>query len=287
MNAAPPPGLRQPLVSVTSLPSLVWLILFFALPSLLILWLSFKPATPAGGFGNGWTLENWRLLMAPANLTLALRTLTLGVATAALCLTVAVPTAYFIARQPVRRRHLYLAAVMLPFLTSFLVRIYAWKVLLHPEGWLKQALVSLGLMADQALLMYRPVTVLLVLVHAYLPFAILPIYAAAVRFDFTLLEAARDLGAGRLQAFTRVFLPGISRGLGMALLMVLIPALGAYVIPDLVGGVNGQMLGNKISQRALTDLNLPGAAALAACLALAVLLPARLWLAWQRREVRS
>ena len=114
---------------------------------------------------------------------------------------------------------------------------------------------------------------MLVLVYTHLPFAILPIFAAAEKYDFNLSEAARDLGASRFQAFMKVFLPGIKRGLITATLMVFIPCLGSYVIPDLVGGPYGEMIGNKIAQRVFVDRNLPHASALSSILTLTILLP--------------
>ena len=125
------------------------------------------------------------------------------------------------------------------------------------------------------------------MVYTFLPFAILPIYAAAEKFDFRLLEAARDLGAAPLRAFVEVFLPGIRRGLLTAFLVVFIPALGSYVIPDLVGGPGGEMLGNKIAQRVFVDRNLPHASALSALLILAVLLPMAAVLVLQSRQRRA
>jgi spermidine/putrescine transport system permease protein len=174
-----------------------------------------------------------------------------------------------------------------PFWTSFLIRIFAWKVLLHPEGMLKAALVGLGLISEQAPLLYTPGAVLLVMVYTFLPFAILPIYAAAEKFDFRLLEAARDLGASPLRAFVLVFLPGIRSGLLTAFLVVFIPALGSYVIPDLVGGPGGEMLGNKIAQRVFVDRNLPQASALSVLLILAVLLPMAAVLVLQAQKRRA
>ena len=125
------------------------------------------------------------------------------------------------------------------------------------------------------------------MVYTFLPFAILPIYAAAEKFDFRLLEAARDLGAGPLRAFVEVFLPGIQSGLLTAFLVVFIPALGSYVIPDLVGGPGGEMLGNKIAQRVFVDRNLPHASALSALLIGAVLLPMAAVLALQSQKRRA
>jgi len=122
------------------------------------------------------------------------------------------------------------------------------------------------------------------MIYTFLPFAILPIYAAAEKFDFRLTEAARDLGASPLSAFLQIFLPGVRRGMVTAILVVFIPALGSYVIPDLVGGPSGEMIGNKIAQRTFVDRNLPHASALSACLMLAVLVPLLLVLMQQTQK---
>jgi len=126
---------------------------------------------------------------------------------------------------------------------------------------------------DSSLLLYRPETVLLVLIYTHLPFALLPLYAAAEKFDFSLLEAAYDLGANRWQAITRVFLPSISGGVISAALVVFIPALGSYLIPDIVGGTASEMIGNKIARATFTDRNLPHASALSVLLAMIILAP--------------
>jgi spermidine/putrescine transport system permease protein len=128
-------------------------------------------------------------------------------------------------------------------------------------------------MEPNATLLYHPMAVVLVSVYAFLPFAILPVYAAAEKFDFSLLEAARDLGAGRFRAIVQVFLPGVRRGIVTAAIVVFIPMLGSYIIPDLVGGKNAEMIGNQIAQRNFNDRNLPQAAALSAALTLFLLLP--------------
>jgi spermidine/putrescine transport system permease protein len=177
--------------------------------------------------------------------------------------------------------------VIVPFWTSFLVRVFAWKLLLHPEGTIKHTLVWLGLASQDTSLLYRPGAVLLVSVYSFLPFAILPIYAAAEKFDYRLVEAARDLGAGAFRAFRSVFLPGIRRGLLTATLVVFVPSLGSYVIPDLVGGPTSDMVGNKIAQRTFSDRNLPQASALSALLTLAVLAPMVLTLTTSRRRGRA
>lgn len=267
-------------------PSLLWLVLLFLVPTLIIFAITFKPTDPYGGIGRGWTLETLYSLGNPNYPAIIWRTVWMSVVTTVLCILLAVPTGYFMARGSRRRRQFLLLLVIVPFWTSFLIRIFAWKVLLHPDGLFKQALAFLHLVPADAALLYHPPAVLLVMVYTCLPFAILPVYAAAEKFDFQLLEAARDLGAGRFQAFMRVFVPGIRRGVLTAVLVVLIPALGTYVIPDLVGGPTSEMIGNKIAQRVFVDRNLPHAGALAALLTLGVLLPMAAVLVLQARGRR-
>lgn len=269
-------------------PSFGWLLIFFLVPALIVFAITFKPADPYGGLGAGWTLDTLRSLGNPNYPAIIARTLWLSVATTLLCIFLAVPTGYYMARAAPRVRQILLLLVIVPFWTSFLVRIFAWKVLLHPDGLVKQALVFLHLAQPATLLLYNAWSVLLVMVYTYLPFAILPIYAAAEKFDFRLLEAARDLGAHQWRAFCFIFLPGIRRGLLTAILVVFIPALGSYVIPDIVGGPGSEMIGNKIAQRTFVDRNLPHASGLSAFLTLAVLLPlaGALWMQGKRAQAQ-
>lgn len=256
-----------------TLPSMAWLILLFFIPTLIVFVITFKPADPYGGVGAGWTLHTLRSLGNPNYPTIIWRTVWLSVANTLICLLLAVPVGYFMARVSPRWQQILLLLVIVPFWTSFLIRVFAWKVLLHPDGIVKRLLVILRLVPPDALLLYNASAVLLVMVYTYLPFAILPIYAAAEKFDYLLIEAARDLGAHRLRAFFSIFLPGIRRGLLTATLVVLIPSLGSYVIPDIVGGPDSEMIGNKIAQRTFADRNLPHASGLSALLTLAVLVP--------------
>ena len=256
-----------------SLPSIVWLTIFFLLPTLIVFMIAFRPADPFGGFGDGWTLRTIQDLGNPNYPAILWRTLRLSTITTALCVLLAVPAGYGMARAPERHRNLLLMLVVIPFWTSFLIRVFAWKVLLQPQGPLTQLAIFLRIIEPNALLLYNEGAVLTVMIYTYLPFAILPIYAAAEKFDFSLLDAARDLGAKPLRSFVSVFLPGIQQGLITALLMVFIPALGSYVIPDIMGGTASEMLGNKIAQRTFADRNLPHAAALSALLTLGVLIP--------------
>ena len=279
-------GRRRPVELFLTLPPAVWLLLFFLVPAILVFVLAFRPADPFGGIGRGWTTATIKALLDPQYPAIAWRTLWVSLLTTAVCLALALPTGYAVARASARRRNLLLMLVIVPFWTSFLIRIFAWKSILHPEGLIKKLLVALGLVGPQASLLYNQGSVILVMVYTFLPFAILPIYAAAEKFDFRLVEAARDLGARPFQAFRRVFLPGIRQGLITAVLVVFIPALGTYVVPDLVGGPTSELLGNKIAQRVFVDRNLPLAGALSIVLILAVLAPLLAVLALQGKKKR-
>lgn len=269
----PPPSRSRAAEWSVTAPSLLWLLALFVAPTLIVFAIAFKPADPLGGIGSGWTLDTLRSLANPNYPVIIWRTIWISAVATAFCLLLAVPAGYCIARTSKKLRQFLLLLVIVPFWTSFLVRIFAWKHILHPEGLIKHTLVALHLSPPETPLLYTPGAVLLVMVYTGLPFAILPIYAGAEKFDFQLVEAALDLGCSRWQAFWRVFLPGISRALLTAFLVTFIPSLGSYVIPDVVGGPGSEMLGNKIAQRVFTDRNLPHGAALAALLTVAVLIP--------------
>lgn len=264
------------------LPSFVWLILFYALPVFIVFLLAFKPVDPFGGIGAGWTLHTIQDLSNPSYPSIIWRTIWLGIVSTLVCILVAVPIAYHLSRMASRTRSIVLMLIIVPFWTNFLIRIYAWKVFLHPDGILKKVLVFIGLIPEETMLLYNQWAVLAVMIYTYLPFAILPIYAAADKFDFALLDAAKDLGASAFQAFRKVFVPGVSKGIWTAVMVVLIPAFGAYLIPDLVGGPTSELIGDKIAQRVFTERNLPHASALSAVLMLAVFIPLILAV-WLRR----
>jgi spermidine/putrescine transport system permease protein len=259
--------------ALVTLPSFAWLVLLFIVPTLIVFAIALKPVDTYGGIGAGWTLQTLRHLGNPNYPAIVWRTLWMSLVATVACVFMALPVGYVMARAATRWRRLLVLLVVVPFWTSFLIRIFAWKALLHPEGLIKRGLLAVGAIPPETSLMYRPEAVLLVMVYTSLPFAILPVYAAAEKFDFALLEAARDLGASKLRAFLNVFVPGISRGLLNAFLMVFIPCLGSYVIPDLMGGTTSELLGNKIAQRTFVDRNLPHASAISALLTLAVVIP--------------
>ncbi|TDU81283.1 spermidine/putrescine transport system permease protein [Prosthecobacter fusiformis] len=256
-----------------TLPSLGWLGVFFALPCVLIVALAFRESDLRGGVGEGWTLATVRLLVEGDYLAVVWSTLWMSMVTTVLCMALALPVCWALARMSAGWRQGVLLLVVVPFLTNFIIRIFAWRSLLHPEGVIKQGLVWLGLATDDTMLLNNAGAVLLVMVYTQLPFAILPLYAAAEKFDFSLVDAARDLGATKWQAFRKVFIPGIWRGLISAVVIVFVCSLGQYVIPKFVGGTGNEMIGNKIEQRAFSDRNLPLASALSGALLLVVLVP--------------
>ncbi|MBN2206580.1 MAG: ABC transporter permease [Candidatus Aminicenantes bacterium] len=277
---------RPPREGLLTAPSFVWLTVLFALPTILVFAIALRNPDPDGGIGAGWTAANLGRLAGPGTAGILWRTLWISAATSLICTALAVPVGYVLARVGPRWRVRLLMLVVVPFWTSFLIRVFAWKDILHPEGPVKRLLAALGLAGPQTSLLYSAGAVVLVSVYAYLPFMILPIYAAAEKFDFRLMEAARDLGARRWRAFRTVFLPGIRRGLWTGLLFVLIPSLGSYIIPDIVGGPSNELLGNKIAQRVFVDRNLPQAGALSVVLMLAVIAPLAAALILERRKRR-
>ena len=263
---------RKPELLATA-PSFLWLALFVLVPVAIIFVIAFRPALPAGGIGDGWSLDAVRSLKDPIYASLLLRTVTISVVTILLCLALALPVAWHLARISPKWRSRLLLLIIIPFWTNFVIRVFAWQQILHAEGAIAGTLRHLGLLGESGRLLGNPAAVVIVSVYTYLPFAILPLFAAAEKFDFHLMDAARDLGAKPFRAFRSVFLPGIRQGIVTAVLIVFIPMLGSYVIPDMVGGTDSQMLGNKIAQRNFNDRNIPQAAALSGALTLAVLAP--------------
>ncbi|MBR4172331.1 MAG: ABC transporter permease [Kiritimatiellae bacterium] len=293
-------------------PSFLWLALFFAIPTLIVVSFTFHGHTPNGGVAEQWSLETWRALVDPDYPTIIWRTLRISFKVTLWCILLALPCAYAIARLDKKWRAAVAGTIMLPFWTSFVVRVFAWRTMLHPNGllqewycafcqfgdrvfhsmpaFLQNTLVTLGLATPgvfdptNATILDSEMAVVLVSVYSFLPFAIMPIYSAAEKFDFSLIEAARDLGANSFYAFRKIFIPCIRQGIVSAVLMVFIPAIGSYVIPQMLGGTNCVLIGNKIFMRAIQNRNIPHASALATVMAVSVMLPLALTVWWQSRQ---
>ena len=236
-------------------PGLFWLLLFFLAPLVVIFLYSFLTPGPTGNVVWTFTLDNYiTLFTKDLYVNAYLRSLWIGVVTTVICLLVGYPLALYIVQRPPRWRNLLLFLVLIPFWTNFLVRTYAWMIILANNGVLNSLIQAVGL--PRQTLLNTTGAVLLGLIYGELPFMVLPIYASIDRFDFTLLEAGSDLGADRRRAFLRIMLPLTMPGVAAGSVLVFIPTVGQFVVSDLLGGAKVDMLGNLL-QRLFTRSNPP------------------------------
>lgn len=233
------------------LPALTWLLAFFFLPLLMTLAVSLATRGIYGGVDWTWTLANYAAVLDPLYLQVFVRSLVLAVATTAICLTLGFPLAHSIVRAPARWQPIWLLLVLLPFWTNFLVRTYAWIFILRTEGLMNRLLMETGLINHPIEVLYTEWAVLIGLVHGYLPFMVLPLYAAIERVDRSLVEAARDLYATPWAVFRRIIWPLTRPGVIAGCVLVFIPSLGAYITPDLLGGGRTLVVGTLIQHEYL------------------------------------
>ncbi|HEX6255011.1 MAG TPA: ABC transporter permease [Euzebyales bacterium] len=244
-----------------ALPPALYLVLLFALPLVIVLVYSFATRGSTGQtILADWNIASYTRLLNPLVREIALRSVGYALLTTALCLAVAYPFAYYIATRSLRVRNILLVLVMIPFWSNFLVRTYAWRLLLSSSGPLSQLTEAIGL--GQTRLLFTPVAVVLGLVYGYMPFMILPLYAAIERIDLGLVEAARDLYASGPRAFWRVTWPLSRPGVIAGSILVFIPSLGAYVTPEILGGSKTTMLGSYIVRQFLSARDWPFGSAL-------------------------
>jgi putrescine transport system permease protein len=201
------------------------------------------------------------------------RSLAYALATAVLCLLIGYPFSYFIARSPASVRPALLMMVMLPFWTSFLLRVYAWKGILADQGVINQVLMGLGLISEPIQMLYTNVSMLVGMTYVYLPFMVLPLYANLVKMDFRLLEAAYDLGTSPFKAFWLVTVPLSKAGIIAGFMLVFIPCVGEFVIPSLLGGPENIMIGRVVWDEMFTSNNWPRASALAVVMIGLIVIP--------------
>ncbi|MCL2844457.1 MAG: ABC transporter permease [Chitinivibrionia bacterium] len=245
-------------------PTTVWLAVFFIVPISIIVYYSFLTKGFNGGVVHQFSLEAYRTLYNPTVLRIALNTLWIAVATTLAAVLIAGPCAYYIARS--KYKNFFLLLVIIPLGTNFLIRMYAWLAILGNNGILNNFLMSLGLIDAHIQFLYNTNAVILVSVYTYLPFAILPLYATIEKFDFSLVEAARDLGATKFTATTRILLPNIRGAITTAAIFVFMPAFGNYAIPQIIGGADSFMLGNVIAREITITRNWPLASSLSVAL---------------------
>ena len=269
-----------------------WLLLFFLLPFLILLYISFVDmGSDIHPFKPIWDAETGILQLKYENyisifrdseegrwletlyVEAYLRSIWYALCTAVLCLLIGYPFAYFIARSAPSVRPALLMMVMLPFWTSFLLRVYAWKGILADQGVVNHLLMALGVTSEPIQMLYTNVSMLVGMTYVYLPFMVLPLYANLVKMDFRLLEAAYDLGASPFKAFWLVTVPLSKAGIVAGFMLVFIPCVGEFVIPSLLGGPENLMIGRVVWDEMFASNNGPRASALAVAMIGLIIVP--------------
>jgi putrescine transport system permease protein len=288
-------------IAVIAVPY-VWLLVFFLAPFAIVLKIALSetaiaqpPYVPVLDLQAGWAgfaeflseldFDSFTYLLSDSLYAKAfLSSLTIASLSTLLALLVAFPLAYGMARAPERWRAILLMLVILPFWTSFLIRVYAWIGILRPEGLLNAFLLWTGLISEPLQILNTPVAVYIGIVYSYLPFMVLPIYSTLEKMDNSLLEAAIDLGCTRTSAFWLVTLPLALPGIVAGCFLVFIPAMGEFVIPDLLGGSSTLMMGKTLWSEFFSNRDWPVASAVAIVLLLALVVPI---LIFQRQAERQ
>jgi putrescine transport system permease protein len=273
----------------------VWLAIFFVLPFLILLRISITdmgggvdPFAPlVDSAGGAWRFifkyDNYAAIFRDAGLGQTIymeaykTSLKYAFFTTFFCLLIGYPFAYFIARARPSVRPALLMLVMLPFWTSFLLRVYAWKGILADQGVINNALMALGLINEPVVMLYTDVSMLVGMTYVYLPFMVLPLYATLVKMDFRLLEAAHDLGASPWKAFWLITVPLSKAGIVSGAMLVFIPSVGEFVIPSLLGGAENIMIGRVVWDEMFSSNNWPRASALAVVMICLILFPLALY----------
>jgi len=274
----------------------LWLAVFLLLPIAIVAKISLsEPALSQPPYSALWEwleqgvllirldLQSYQLIWTDELYRVAVvNSLQIALVSTLLCLVIGYPMAYAIATAPARWRMPLLMLIILPFWTSFLIRVYAWIGLLKGNGFLNNMLIWIGLIEEPLTILYTQTAIYIGIVYSYLPFMILPLYANLARLDPTLREAAADLGCRPLRTFLRVTLPLSRPGIVAGSMLVFIPAVGEFVIPDLLGGPESLMVGRMLWTEFFANSDWPLAAALAVVLLLLLVVPFVLMQRWQQ-----
>jgi spermidine/putrescine transport system permease protein len=266
-----------------SAPMAVWFTAFFLAPLAIIVLYSFLKKGLHGGVEPQVSFEAYRYLADPVFLGITWRTIVTSSIATVLTIFIAMPCGYYMAKS--RNQTFLLLLIIIPFWTNFLIRVFAWMNILGNNGFLNTFLIRVGLIDDYIHFLYNQKVVILVLVYMYLPYAILPLFSTIDKFDFSLLEAARDLGATKPGSMIRVLLPNIRSGLITAVLFTFIPMFGAYAVPLLVGGKDSYMLGNVIADQLSKSRNWPRASAISMVLTVITTVGVLLMMNVKKKEV--
>lgn len=266
-----------------ALPTSLWLAIFFVLPLVFVLVVSFMSRGRGGVAIMPLTLEHYQRTFGIFSIILW-RSIGLAALTTVICLVIGYPLAFFISTRRSRLfQQITLFLVILPFWTNFLIRTYAWRILLGEEGAINGILLGLGIISEPLKMLNTQFAVLVGLVYGFLPFMVLPIFASVERFNFRYVDAAHDLGANDLRAFLRVVLPLTLPGVLAGCALVFIPSVGAFVTPDLLGGTKGLMIGNLINNQFGGSGNMPLGSALSIVMMAAVMLSLLVYVFANRR----
>ncbi|PMM41227.1 spermidine/putrescine ABC transporter permease PotB [Vibrio splendidus] len=251
-----------------------WLVLFVMIPNIMIIGTSFLTRDEANLIEMTFTLDNYLRLADPLYFKVLMHSFYMAIVATLICLIIGYPFAYIVAKMPVKWRPIMLFLVIVPFWTNSLIRTYGLKVVLGTQGVLNKGLLALDIIDKPLRIMYSETAVMIGLVYILLPFMILPLYSAIEKLDNTYLEAAKDLGANKLQTLLKVVLPLTMPGIIGGCLLVLLPALGMFYISDLLGGAKNLLIGNVIKSQVLNARDWPFGAATSIALttAMAVML---------------
>ena len=265
-----------------SAPMAVWFTLFFLAPIIIIFIYSFLKRDMMRGVSWEFSLDAYSYLADPVFLRITLRTIVTSLISTIITILIALPCGYCMARS--KHQTLLLLLIVIPFWTNFLIRVFAWMNILGNNGFLNELLHKIGLINDYIPFLYNQNAVILVLVYMYLPYAILPLFSTIDKFDFSLLEASRDLGANKFISMIKVLLPNIRGGLFTSILFTFIPIFGAYAVPMLVGGKDSYMLGQRIADFLKGERNWPRAAAISMVLTLVTTIGVMIMMYLQKRD---
>jgi spermidine/putrescine transport system permease protein len=243
-------------------PALFWLVAFFLVPIGSIFVYSFAQRGTYGGIRWAFTLQNYGRLLDPLYVGILWRSISTAILSTAICLLMGYPFAYYLARYQHRWRNVLLVLVVVPFWTNFLVRTYAWILILRTEGVLNTVLMRLLPNASPLELLNTPIAVQIGLIYGYLPFMVVPLYASLEKLDPALIDAAKDLGANHWKAFLNVTLPLSVPGIAAGSVLVFIPNVGAFITPDLLGGGKVDYIGNVVERQFKTARDWPFGSAL-------------------------
>lgn len=245
-----------------------WLMLFVFMPNLMIIATSFLTRDDAHLVKMVFSLDNYTRLFDPLYAEVLLHSLNMAVIATLCCLVIGYPFAFILARLPERVRPLLLFLLIVPFWTNSLIRIYGLKLFLSTRGYLNEFLLWTGIIDTPLRIMYTPEAVILGLIYILLPFMVMPLYSSIEKLDKSVLEAARDLGANKLQTFIRIIIPLTMPGIVAGSLLVMLPSLGLFYVSDLLGGAKNLLIGNVIKSQFLNIRDWPFGAATSICLTL-------------------